>query len=148
MKKLTWQLVIPMTIISFAGITKWWYVLVVDGWDIMMTGFPLPYSCPGFHTSLSLQIFVFELIVDLLFYFIFWFLVIFLFNKYIKQINIRKRIVIVLLSISGLLALGMILIASLPDNIFKIKKDFEYEVIDSGVDAWQKRDQPEFKNYE
>ncbi len=148
MKQLTWKLVVPMTIISFVGITKWWYVLVVDGWDIMMTGFPLPYSCPGFHTSLSLQIFVFELIVDLLFYFILWFLLIFLLNKYIKQINIRKRVAIILLSISGILAVGMIFIATLPDNIFKIKKDFEYEVLDSGADFWQKRERKELKDYQ
>lgn len=32
--------------------------------------------CPGRHTSLSLQIFVLELIVDVLFYFLFWFIIV------------------------------------------------------------------------
>lgn len=147
MKQLIWQLVIPLTIFFFVGITKWWYVVVVDGWDIMMTGFPLPYSSSCFHTSLCLQIFVFELIIDLLFYFTVWFLLIFLFNKFIKQITLPRGITIALLSISGILVAGMLFIGFLPDNILMLKKDFEYEVLDSGIDVWQTRERPELNDY-
>jgi hypothetical protein len=132
MKKLIWQLIIPLTVISFEMFTKWWFVLVEDGPDEILTGFPLPYFCSGWHTSLSLQFFVTELIIDFFTYFTFWFLIIFLVNKYVytfKPHKIRTRIL--LISSSLILALN-ILIASNPDNIFTVKRDFKTQVLETG----------------
>ena len=64
-------LILPLSIISLTIFTKWWYILPVDAPDSMMYGFPIPYSCNGWHTSLSYQIFIFEFIVDLLIHFAF-----------------------------------------------------------------------------
>ncbi|MEM6768710.1 MAG: hypothetical protein AAF655_27470, partial [Bacteroidota bacterium] len=61
MKQLIWRLVIPLTIISFFLVTKWWFVAVEDAPDSWMYGFPFPYLCEGWHTSLSLQVFLKEL---------------------------------------------------------------------------------------
>src|ERR1044071_5539679 len=89
MKSLTLKLILPLTLISFASFTKWWYVLVVDGPDEVLTGFPLPYVCAGWHTSASLQIFLLEFFIHLLCYFIFWFVLVFIFHRFIKPISIN-----------------------------------------------------------
>ncbi|WP_234859378.1 hypothetical protein [Aquimarina aquimarini] len=47
MKKLIWKFILPITIISFTLFTKWWHVLVLDGPDEILTGFPFPYKCNG-----------------------------------------------------------------------------------------------------
>lgn len=132
MKQLSWKLVLPLTIISFSIFTKWRYVVVVDGWDMVLTGFPLPYASPGFHTSLSLQIFVLELIFDLVCYYVFWFLLIFGVNKFIKPFKLPKVLSILSLSLTGFFVFILIFIGTLPDNIFKLKRDFDYEELDSG----------------
>jgi hypothetical protein len=64
-KNLTWKLMLPLTLMSFATFTKWWYVLPVAARDTMMTGFPLPFVCEGWHTSMSLQIFMAEFLINL-----------------------------------------------------------------------------------
>ncbi|HEY0656583.1 MAG TPA: hypothetical protein VGD65_25795, partial [Chryseosolibacter sp.] len=71
MKTLTWKFVLPLTIISFSTITKWWYV-EIDGYKEVLRGFPFPYIAPGWHTSLSWQIFIGALLTDLLIYFGVW----------------------------------------------------------------------------
>ena len=59
-------LVLPLTIILFGTITKWRYVYVEDGPDDFLYGFPLAFICTGWHTSMSLQIFISEIIFDFL----------------------------------------------------------------------------------
>ncbi len=66
-------ILIPVTIISFAVFTKWWFTVPVDAPDTMYWGFPFAFVGEGWHTSMSLQIFVMELIADLIFYFLFWY---------------------------------------------------------------------------
>jgi len=67
MAKLISSLVLPLTIIFFGAITKWRYVAVEDGPNEFLHGFPLPFMCRGWHTSLSLQIFVSELVFNFFF---------------------------------------------------------------------------------
>ncbi len=130
--KFHWKLVLPLTIISFVIFTKWWYVEVVDGPPEILTGFPLPYMCPGWHTSLSLQIFVSGLIIDFLSYFAFWSILTLIVNRFIIEIKLNKILTIFLLTVAGLLSVGMIFIGSNPDNIYTINRDFEIEILDSG----------------
>ncbi len=92
MKKLAWKLVLPLTIISFVVFTKWWIVDVVDGPQETLIGFPFPYNCPGWHTSLSLQIFVWPLMIDLLVYYTFWLVLIFVINRYVREIRPSKSV--------------------------------------------------------
>ncbi|WP_222931286.1 hypothetical protein, partial [Xanthovirga aplysinae] len=83
MKKLIWELVLSLTVISFSIFTKWWYVLPTDALDTVMSGFPLIWISEGWHTSMSLQIFVKELIINLLIYFVFWFTIVYTINRLI-----------------------------------------------------------------
>jgi hypothetical protein len=83
MKKNIIRLILPVTLILFTLFTKWWYVFP-DGPPVMAYGFPLIYKCPGFHTSLSMQYFVLEMIADLLFYFLICFILFIIIRKWIR----------------------------------------------------------------
>jgi hypothetical protein len=48
--------------------TKWWYAVPVDGPDKYYWGFPLAFAGEGFHTSGSLQLFLLEFVVDVVFH--------------------------------------------------------------------------------
>lgn len=131
MKQLTWKLVLPLTIISFTLFTKWWNV-IIDDYTETLKGFPLPFVCPGWHTSLSLQIFIVELIVDLFAYFLFWFLAILMIVKFVRPFHIPKPVTISLLVVSGLFAFAMIILAVNPDNIYTTSRPFEMKIIETG----------------
>ncbi len=149
MKHLIWKLVLPLTIISFAVFTKWWYVLPVDPPATMMSGFPLPFVCPGWHTSLSLQIFVGELIINFGVYFLFWFLLVYGIDRFVMRIQLPKLVTIALLSIAGLVLVGTTLIASLHEKLFYAKRPFEMHVMTTGYKfIWQDLERPDFQQYD
>jgi hypothetical protein len=149
MKRLSWTLILPLAIISLTIFTKWWYILPVDAPESMMYGFPIPYSCNGWHTSLSYQIFIFEFLVDLLIHFAFWFVVAFLINRLIIKIRLNKIVVIVLLSIAGLFAGGLILVASNSTNLFYFKRKFDIEILKTGYRfMWDGYSRPENFDFE
>jgi hypothetical protein len=83
----------------------------------MMFGFPIPFACDGWHTSLSLQIFMLEFIADLLIYFIVWLMITLFIHHFIIPVNIKRKITILLFSLAGLSISLPILIASNPDNM-------------------------------
>ncbi|WP_461630708.1 hypothetical protein [Labilibaculum euxinus] len=144
MKRLSWTLVLPLTIVSLTIFTKWWYVLPVDAPDSMMYGFPIPYACNGWHTSLSYQIFMTEFLGNLLIHFTFWFIVVMLINRFLIKIRLNKIITIFLLTISGLFTSGLILIASDSNNIFKVKRQFDIEILKTGYKfVWDGYSRPE-----
>lgn len=152
MKRLSWTIILPLSIISLTIFTKWWYILPVDAPDSMMYGFPIPYSCNGWHTSLSYQIFIFEFLVDLLIHFAFWFVVAFLIDRLIIKIRLHKIVVIVLLSIAGLFAGGLILLASNSTNLFYFKRQFDIEILKTGYrlmwDGYSRPENFDFDEYE
>jgi hypothetical protein len=133
MKSLIWKLVLPLTIISFVTITKWWYVAFIDGPHEVLKGFPFPYVCRGWHTSMSLQIYVLELVVDFLTYFTFWFLVIFSIHRFIVPIHISKILFRSLLVLSGLALIGVGFILSDPNHIYKLHRKDEIVIEKTGV---------------
>jgi hypothetical protein len=138
----------PLTIISFGTLTKWWYALPVDAPDTMFTGFPFPFVCDGWHTSLSLQIFVTEFFADLLTYFLFWFIVIFSINRFAVMFKIHKTIGIVLWILSGLVIAFATFLASNNDNLFYIKRPFKMDVMETGFQfGWQHVERPDFYKY-
>lgn len=148
MKKLTLQLILPLTIISFFIFTKWWYTLPVDAPDTMFVGFPFPFLCDGWHTSMSLQIFIMEFLADLLIYFLFWFILVFCINRYVAVIKINKIFTAILLIASILISIFCIWIASFKENIFYIKRDFDIEVMESGYKfIWQPKLRPDYYKY-
>lgn len=145
MKLLALKLVLPLTVISFMIFTKWWYVLPVDAPDIILWGFPFPFAGDGFHTSMSLQIFVLELVIDFLIYFTFWVLVIFSINRFIIKINIHKSLIITLLIIAGFIVAGSVFIVSMPENVFLVKRDFKVEIKETGYKfLWENQPRPDY----
>lgn len=131
MKKITPALVVPLAIILMALFTKWWYVDVEDGPDSVLIGFPFPYVCDGWHTSLSLQFFVLEFIADALIYFLFCYLCIFLIHRY-KPFRPQRIMTATLWVFAALiLALGLLMSAS-KDNIYLVKRDFRMKIRATG----------------
>lgn len=148
MKKLSWKLILPLTVISFGTITKWWYALPVDAPDTLYSGFPFPFVGAGWHTSMSLQIFVLELLVDFLIYFLFWFTIVFCINKYLTKIKTSKIITFGLWTISGIIILSSSYIASFPEHIFYVKRHYEMEIMETGYNfIWQKTERPDYYKY-
>ena len=145
MKQLTWKLVLPLTIISLFTFTKWWYVDMANGTKIL-SGFPLPCMCPGGHSSLSLQIFISEFIVNILTYFAFWFSLIFMINRFLTEIRPYKAITVILLSVSGFMLLPFILFSS--NNIYTLKRNFDIEIMETGYKfIWEEQTKPDYYKY-
>src|SRR6476620_9243134 len=143
MKSLIFKLVIPLTVISFATFTKWWYALPVDAPDTMFTGFPFPFVCKGWHTSLSLQVFVTEFVADLLTYFLFWFVLMFCIDRFITKLKTHKVVTVSLWFLSGLIIAFSILLAANKDNLFYIKRPFGMKVMETGYQfGWQHKQRP------
>ncbi len=136
MKKLIWKIVLPLTLILFSTIKMWRYVLIVDGVDEILTGFPFPYICSGWHTSLSYQIFISEFLIDFFIYFSFSLLMVFLVNRFIWKIKTSKKIVIVLYIISGILIADPIFLFGLSDHVYKFKSDFDIKTLERGFKFW------------
>jgi hypothetical protein len=140
-----------LTLISFVLWTKWRmvYVLPVDGPDIIMVGFPLTYAGDGWHTSMSLQIFFLELFVDLLVYFLFWFAVIWVINRFVVTIQIKRTVTIVLLAITVLILFGLIKVGADSTNLYYVKRPYDIEVLESGYKfIWDGNPRPFNFDYE
>jgi len=105
MKKIL-KITILLTIISFAIFTKWWYVLPVDGTDEIMFGFPLIYEYPCCN-SMEFMVISSHFIIDILVYFVFWLVIVFVVNKYLFEIKLPKFLTIPLWIISILHLLFM-----------------------------------------
>ncbi len=128
MKKLIWKLVLPLTVLSFLFVTKSWLAHVIDGADKYMRGFPLICESQGFHTSMSIQIFVVEFLFNLFIYFLLWYLIVFLFNRFILKIKIRKVIYRLLIFLSVFSIALYISILATSDVELKLTRDFDVEV--------------------
>jgi hypothetical protein len=152
MKYLTFNLVLPISVISFSMFTKWWYVLPVDAPDTILSGFPLPFICEGWHTSLSLQIFILELLIDFLVYFLFWFITIYAINSYLIKITIDRRIYSgigrALWGLAFLIIVGFVCINADPNNLFYFKRPWKMEIMETGYKLiWKNQARPDFYKY-
>ncbi len=133
MKQLTWKLVLPLTIISFGLVTKWWFVEVNnEHFHEVLIGFPLPYSAPCWHTSMCSKYFIGELLLDVITYFLFCFIVTYVFHRFIKRIILKRLITVIIMIVSGIFLGIMILFFSLPDNVFYMERNFEIKTLDTG----------------
>ena len=138
MKQLTWKLVLPLTIITFGTVTKGWDV-IVDDYSETLKGFPFPFVSPGWHTSLSLQIFILELLTDIFVYFALWFSVTLIVFKSVKSFHVSKTATVILLTTSGLVMTGLIIFAINPDNIYSATRPFDIHVKETRFQfIWQK----------
>lgn len=131
MKKLIFRFTLPLTLISFVIITKWWFGIVIDGKDVFFYGLPLIYKCEGFHTSLSTQYFLTEMIINLLFYFVFWLIITLALNQF-WRINIPKLISRIFWIGFGIFFSGFVYLSFELDDQYLIKRDFDVKIFDSG----------------
>ena len=132
MKRSILHTIFPLTIISFALVTKWWYMAVVDGPDEVLLGFPFPFMCRGWHTSMSLQLFTAELVADLFVYFLFWFALVFLIRQLLPTRTLHAFLKIVLHALNALVICYTIFILAMPDNMLLLRRDFEIQVKTTG----------------
>ena len=138
MKQLTIRLVLPITVLSFVLVTKWWYVVPVDARETYFWGFPYAFVGEGWQTSGALQFFIFEGLVDILIYFSCWFALVFLTRKLIFSRPLHKMFTNVLWAIASFVFIGSGIIIGTSYTTFKIKRDFDWEIITSGyVFIWQ-----------
>ncbi|MCB9174314.1 MAG: hypothetical protein H6589_06875 [Flavobacteriales bacterium] len=124
--------IISLTIISLFLFTKWWYVLPDDAPDIILWGFPFPYAGDGFHTSMSVQIFTLELILDVIIHLLIWSTLILSIHRFFWKIKIKKSLTILLITASSILLIIPIFIAFLPDTVFNLRKDWDMEIRETG----------------
>lgn len=131
-RQLIVPLILPLTIILFGSITKWWYVLPVDAPDTLMVGFPLPFVCNGWHTSMSLQIFTGAFIIDFFVYFLICFLLVFFINRYVIKIKMFPVVPKILWGFSIIIITFNIWMVSVAEPIITIKRDWTMKVIATG----------------
>lgn len=137
-------LILPLTIILFGTVTKWSYVNVEDGPSDFLYGFPLPYMCNGWHTSLSLQIFLSELLFDFVVYFAICFVIVITIQSFFKTIKVKKFFSIGLYVLSTVIMLFYGMLFSNPNNIFETKRNFNYKETSSGYKfMWHQNRIPE-----
>jgi hypothetical protein len=147
-RKLIINLVFPITIIIFILFTKWWIVDVVDGTDGIMYGFPFIYKSPAFYTSMAEEYFITELIADFLIYFGIIIGIIYLINRFMFEIKIRKVVSFILFLIALLLISFQLLLAFMLENKVSLKRDFDIQIKETGFDfPFNKNDKIEFDNY-
>lgn len=132
MWRLISRMIIPITIISFFSLTKWWHAQPVDAPDTMYTGFPLIYQGTGWATSLSLQIFILEYIFDVLVYFLFWVIVITTIDHFIFKIKLYRPITITLWIMCSLMIILTVMIDINPDNNYYLKRPYDIKILESG----------------
>lgn len=148
MKHLIVRLILPVTIISFWSIGKWWYALPEDAPDTMYTGFPFIYSGPGWHTSISYQIFVTELIIDLLCYFVFWFLVAFSMTRFKREFKVVKITAIGLWAMAVILPINQTFLLIVSDNVYYLKRPYPIHILETGVElGWKIPEHPDYNQY-
>jgi hypothetical protein len=147
-RQLIINLVLPLTVIVFLLFTKWWIVDVVDETDGIMYGFPFIYRAPAFYTSVAQEYFLLELITDFLFYFFLILGVSYFTNKYLIEIRIGKLVSIILFLTASLLIFVELFIASLPENKFSLKRDYDIDIKQTGFEyPFNDNDRKEFDNY-
>lgn len=134
---------IPLTIISLFIFEKWWFILPEDAPDTMCYGFPFMYNCNGWHTSMSIQIFVLEFLLDFVVVLSFWFAVVFFINRMGKARVNTKWIYRIYWVFAVLIIVFNCLIMSVCDTEFKITRDFKMQVINKGYRfTWQHMERP------
>jgi len=138
MKQLAIKFIIPLTIISFVVVTKWWYVLPIDARQTFYWGFPFAFVGEGWQTSGALQFFLLEGLADISIYFAFWFLLTYILMRLSIIKRMPKLVSGILWSIAFFLIItgGIIIFNSYPT--INLKRDYEWKIINSGYKfIWQ-----------
>ena len=113
-----------------------------------MYGFPFIYKAPAFYTSVAQEYFILELFADILIYFGVINGIIYLIDKFLITITIRKVVSVILFIVALLLISLELLFAFMPENKFSLKRDYGIEIKQTGFEyPFNIRDRKEFDNY-
>ncbi|CAM1371791.1 hypothetical protein [Tenacibaculum xiamenense] len=132
MNKLVFRVILPISIILFGTISQWRYGLVLDGTYEFFVGFPFIQQCRGFHTSLSTQYFVMEMLLNFLAYF-FITLVFCLFIRKFYRIEISKKISNSFWIGFGVFLLFFMYLSLEMQDHFLIKRNFKVKITNTGI---------------
>lgn len=131
MRQLIFRFTLPLTLVLFGLITKWWYGIAIDAKDVFFYGFPLIYKCEGFHTSMSTQYFLFEMSINLITYFGFCLIITLIINRFWK-INISKKIAKIFWIGFGVVFAGIVFLSIELNDVYLIKRNFNVKIFDNG----------------
>lgn len=149
MKQMTINLTLPLTIISMFCITKWWFALPIDGPEKFYWGFPFPFLGEGFHTSMSLQFFVLEFLADFMLYFTVVKLLALACTKWHPTFQTPKIFTKTVWVLTFILFTGFSFIVSTSNPIFKIKRNYDWRVIETGyIFIFQATPRPDITHYQ
>lgn len=143
---------IPLAVIAMLLVTRWWYVLIDGEMTEFLYGFPLPFICSAWHTSMAYQIFIFEFILDLISYWAICFLVLTLTRSIWKGFYIHKSIAISIMVFAGLITgfLGWSLFST-SDHLYYLERPWpgnSIEFMESGTTfIFQKQVQPDLNKF-
>ncbi|MEO6151454.1 MAG: hypothetical protein ABIP28_14890 [Mucilaginibacter sp.] len=132
MKHLTIKLVLPLTVILFALLTKWWCVKVDDAPNTILQGFPLPFTGPAWGSSMSFQYFLLEFLIDFGVYFLFVFTITYLIHRFLIHKKPHNMICICLFIVAGLCVCLQGLMIYSCDSFFYLHREFSINVINVG----------------
>lgn len=121
-----------ISFLTFGWFTKWRYGLVIDATDEFVIGFPLGYKCRGFHTSLSTQYFVLELLANFLVHTALVSTMILLIDRWFFRIHIPKILSYFLWGIVLVYNVLFIYASNGLDDRWKWRRDFDFIEIDAG----------------
>ena len=148
MKKTLFAILLPIIITSMLIFTKWWYVLPVDGPDVLFWGFPFAFIGEGFHTSMSFQLFLVDLFIDILCYTIFWLIVFLIIKKKWPTFTISKWMYRIVWALAIVLVLSSCFIVSISNPIFKSKRNYDWQIMTSGYKfIWQSTPRPDINKF-
>lgn len=134
MKQLFFRLILPLAIISFMIFTRVWSVLPLDAPESVMRGFPLPYMCTAWHTSMSYQFFLLELLLDFSSYLLILTLIFALFVRFVKPIKVHDKIVFILWTYVGIFFIFLVLFFRSADHLYYFYCPFEYQTVSSSFE--------------
>ncbi|XOV92213.1 MAG: hypothetical protein ACFHWX_02125 [Bacteroidota bacterium] len=136
MKQAILRFYLPLTLVSFELVTKWWYGLAIDAKDVFFQGFPFIYRCEGFHTSMSTQYFILPMIADLLIYFLILFATGQLISRIWKLQTPKVIARIFWIGFGIFFCVRTYFSVTVFDDRYKLNRDFDVAIFGTGISTF------------
>lgn len=128
---------LPLTSILFFGLSKWYYAIPIDGPHAnLFWGYPLPYCGFGYHTSMGLQFFILEFIINFIFNFSLAGCLIFLFEPIFSKLTLNKLLFKTLYFLNISIILIYIIYLNQSNTIFNLYRSFDWNIINDGINIF------------
>ncbi|MFO0363023.1 MAG: hypothetical protein ACK500_14445 [Flavobacteriales bacterium] len=133
MKTLLIKAVLPLSIIAFCIITKSWHTTPVDARDTYDWGFPFVFVGEGWHTSMSLQLFILEMIADFAVYTLLCGGLVLILHRFMPAVFTSKWLPRSLWILAGLCLIAAVIIVSSSQPVFHLKRPYDWEIIETWI---------------